>query len=259
MCRLALPCFTKTKTCWPWQNLAGFLPSLAGGFLEHTLLALVRKHYPEATPMHRLGRGTSGVVLFARTARARSALCAAFRRKEVTQGLPGPGQRYPFGGALFSSKPPSVRCLIHVLAPSTRPAPPGSLPLSRVSILERRTDASLLEVTIETGRPHQIRIHLAAAGHPLVGDPLYTDGGGLKERRSCPPRRYRLSAPCRAPLPVPSGHGMRPLKSGAALPLNSGLITGGGREALNGESQAGMPSFERKRLKSVWRLSACGT
>ena len=36
---------------------------------------------------------------------------------------------------------------------------------------------SLLEVSIETGRPHQIRIHLAWAGHPLVGDPLYGVGG----------------------------------------------------------------------------------
>jgi len=55
--------------------------------------------------------------------------------------------------------------------------PGGKSARSRVRLLERRPDASLVEVTIETGRPHQIRIHLAAAGHPLVGDPLYADGG----------------------------------------------------------------------------------
>ena len=44
-------------------------------------------------------------------------------------------------------------------------------------VLEVRpdTDETLVEVDIPTGRPHQIRIHLAAAGHPLVGEPLYAD------------------------------------------------------------------------------------
>ena len=51
------------------------LPSVPnGGFLEHTLLSRVRRLYPEAVPMHRLGRGTSGLVLFARTDAARRAV-----------------------------------------------------------------------------------------------------------------------------------------------------------------------------------------
>jgi 23S rRNA pseudouridine1911/1915/1917 synthase len=49
-------------------------------------------------------------------------------------------------------------------------------------VLERRTPpgappSALVEVAIETGRPHQVRVHLANAGHPLVGDPLYGAGG----------------------------------------------------------------------------------
>ena len=156
------------------------LPTLpGGGFLEHTLLAFVQKRCPEATPMHRLGRGTSGVVLFARTARARSVLCAAFRRKAVTKVY----------RALASGIPSSERFLIETpIGPVPHPrlgtihaaCPTGKHALSRVSILERRTGTSLLQVTIETGKPHQIRIHLATAGHPLVGDPLYAAGGGLK-------------------------------------------------------------------------------
>jgi len=49
--------------------------------------------------------------------------------------------------------------------------------LSQVAALERRADSFLCDVRIATGRPRQIRIHLAAAGHPLAGDPLYVVGG----------------------------------------------------------------------------------
>ena len=62
------------------------LPTLPGaGYLEHTLLALVRKRYPEAAPLHRLGRGTSGLVLFARSAQAARALSKAWRERTVTK------------------------------------------------------------------------------------------------------------------------------------------------------------------------------
>jgi 23S rRNA pseudouridine1911/1915/1917 synthase len=55
--------------------------------------------------------------------------------------------------------------------------PTGKASLSRVTVLERREATTLLDVEILTGRPHQIRIHLAYAGHPLWGDPLYGPGG----------------------------------------------------------------------------------
>jgi 23S rRNA pseudouridine1911/1915/1917 synthase len=60
---------------------------------------------------------------------------------------------------------------VHAALAAGRPA------VSHVRVLEARGDASLLDVSIETGRPHQIRIHLAFAGHPLLGDPLYGPGG----------------------------------------------------------------------------------
>ncbi|MBD2021286.1 RNA pseudouridine synthase, partial [Leptolyngbya sp. FACHB-36] len=57
-------------------------------------------------------------------------------------------------------------------------ATPDGLPAySECQVLRRNAATSLLDVRILTGRPHQIRIHLAAAGYPLVGDPLYTIGG----------------------------------------------------------------------------------
>jgi 23S rRNA pseudouridine1911/1915/1917 synthase len=62
---------------------------------------------------------------------------------------------------------------IHAYSPGGRPS------ISHVRVIRRRPrdNATLLEVTIPTGRPHQIRIHLSLAGFPLVGDPLYQPGG----------------------------------------------------------------------------------
>ncbi len=155
----------------------GGLPTLpGGGFLESTLLALVRKSRPEAAPIHRLGRGTSGIVLFACSARARSVLCEEFRRREAAKtyralanGVP-PGDAFAVEARIGPVPHPRIG-MVYAACATGKPA------LSRVVVLERRVDRSLLEVSIETGRPHQIRIHLAFAGYPLVGDPLYVAGG----------------------------------------------------------------------------------
>jgi 23S rRNA pseudouridine1911/1915/1917 synthase len=55
-----------------------------------------------------------------------------------------------------------------------------------VRLLERRGENALVAISISTGRPHQIRIHLAAAGHPLVGDLLYAEGGGFTAEAARP-------------------------------------------------------------------------
>jgi len=171
------------------------LPTVpGGGFLEHTLLHLVRTLAAAAVPLHRLGRGTSGAVLFALTAEARRAVLAAWRGGQVDKSYRALVTGLPLQDAFSVDArigPVSHPRLGHVHAAS----PGGKPSLSHVRVLERRRDTSLVEVRIPTGRPHQIRIHLAVAGHPLVGDPLYGLGGAPVPEPGLPgDGGYRLHA-----------------------------------------------------------------
>jgi 23S rRNA pseudouridine1911/1915/1917 synthase len=161
-------------------NKPGGLPTMpAGGFLVHTLLSLIRERYPEASPLHRLGRHTSGLVVFARTPAAASALARAWRDRDVrkTYRALGLGTTGPDEFAIDAPIGPVPHPLIGTVQAASATGKPSH---SVATVLERRDDRTLFSVDITTGRPHQIRIHLAYAGHPLVGDPLYEAGGGLK-------------------------------------------------------------------------------
>lgn len=153
------------------------LPTMpGGGFLEQTLLSRIRKLDRAAAPLHRLGRGTSGVVLFARNALAQNHMMQAWQRGEVQRIYRGlvRGQ-FPTGSS--SLRFPIGRVPHALLGTVHAVHPQGKTASSVVRLLERRDGASLVEIEIETGRTHQIRIHLAAAGYPLEGDPLYPPGG----------------------------------------------------------------------------------
>lgn len=183
------------------------LPTLpAGGYLDHTLLALVRLRHPEATPVHRLGRGTSGLVLFTRTPEAGRRVLADWREHRVVKIYRALVQGHPAQDAFTVDTPigpvphPALGS-VHAASAQGRPS------RSHVRVLERRPGASLVEVHIETGRPHQIRIHMAACGHPLLGDPLYAPGGGLRDGDALPGDEGYLLHALRLTLPHPrTGH-----------------------------------------------------
>jgi tRNA pseudouridine32 synthase/23S rRNA pseudouridine746 synthase len=135
--------------------------------------------------VHRLDRGTSGVLVFARTAEAHRTLNLAFERGE-------PRKRYL---ALVRGAPPSEERIEVAIAPARRgrmrPAragdPRAKAAATVVRCLEVFPDRpwaggtlALVEAFPETGRTHQIRVHLAAAGFPLAIDPDYGDDDPLR-------------------------------------------------------------------------------
>lgn len=162
------------------------LPTMpAGGFLQHTLLNLLRERYPEASPMHRLGRYTSGMVLFSRTREAGSALAKAWRDHAVkkTYRALASGVTHTDMFVIDAAIGPVPHPLLGEVDAASEEGKPSR---SVATVLERGPDRTLFSVDITTGRSHQIRIHLAYAGHPLVGDPLYDTGGTIKPHPGLP-------------------------------------------------------------------------
>jgi 23S rRNA pseudouridine1911/1915/1917 synthase len=145
------------------------------GTLAHLLLA----SYPELAGVggpgrpgivHRLDRGTSGVLVVARTPLAYTRLSRDFAARRVGKrylavvyGTPSPAQgliEAPIGRHRQRRQEMAVRR-------GGRPARTGYRTLAAAAGI------ALLEISLETGRTHQIRVHLKSAGHPLVGDPVY--------------------------------------------------------------------------------------
>ena len=153
------------------------LPTLpGGGFMENTLLRLVQKQTPNANPVHRLGRATSGIVLFAKTPQAAAILTANWNTPRVQKIYRAVAQGVAEHDAYEILTP--IGLVPHPLIGSVWAAHPTGKPSkSLAKVISRGASATTFEVSLHSGRPHQIRIHLASVGHPLVGDPLYGLGG----------------------------------------------------------------------------------
>ncbi|HVS23316.1 MAG TPA: pseudouridine synthase [Gammaproteobacteria bacterium] len=164
---------------------AGLQVLPAGPFKTRTLLELVRASSPEravAAPAHRLGRGTSGLIAFGKTPRGRSSLARQFRELSLVKTYLAwvEGARLPDS---FAAREPIAR-VAHGPLKIFVAAERGKESLTRVRVLRRaragERERALVAAQPITGRPDQIRIHLAAAGAPVVGDPLFGPGGTPK-------------------------------------------------------------------------------
>lgn len=148
---------------WDGPTVPGALA--AAGFRIATSGAAER-----AGIVHRLDVGTSGLMVVAKTEQAYSWLKAAFKDREVkkiyhtvVQGHPD-----PLRGTIDA---PIGRHPTHAWKFAVTPT--GKDSITHYETIEAFRGASLLEVNLETGRTHQIRVHMAAHRHPCAGDPLY--------------------------------------------------------------------------------------
>jgi 23S rRNA pseudouridine955/2504/2580 synthase len=163
---------------------AGLAAHPGTGISGATLVELVRDHLKVPTgrpsgefkpsPAHRLDRETSGIILVAKTRRAMVTLGQLFESKEdlKKQYLALAKGKMPQQSGLFDqplSEHEQTGRSKEKRGVNMQPA------LTRWKVLGSMKEATLLQVLIETGRTHQIRRHLQAAGHPVAGDPRYGD------------------------------------------------------------------------------------
>lgn len=157
----------------------GMVVHPAPGHWQDTLVSALLHRWPELPAgfdrvrlglVHRLDKDTSGVLLIARTAAALADLGDQFRQREIAKqylalvaGLPrtvtGTIDR-PIGRHPVQRKKMAVQA--H-----------GRVARTRYEVLERFRRVALVRAFPETGRTHQIRVHLSAIGHPIIGDALY--------------------------------------------------------------------------------------
>jgi 23S rRNA pseudouridine1911/1915/1917 synthase len=134
------------------------------------LLDLLARRHGEVYLVHRLDLPTSGLLVFARTRDANKRLGEAFKAHDVDREY--------------------VAVAVGAVAAQTIDRPiEGKRAVTHVTVVDAMDGATLLSVRLETGRTHQIRVHLAGIGHPVAGD--RTHGGGTE--RTFIPRPPRLA------------------------------------------------------------------
>lgn len=166
---------TDTVTDWALARS----PTLAGEFAEF---------HPTVTP-HRLDTGTSGVLLVARTRAVFDAWRERFKTKQVTKTYlawcwgRAEKTRWECGKPIGRAKGKKVRYCEN--GQDARPA------MSRIRVVTQKSDRFLAEIVCETGVTHQVRVHLASSGYPLIGDKSYDQE---YERRIDQPAFHMLRA-----------------------------------------------------------------
>lgn len=153
-----------------------FIPvTPAGKYVRASLLARLQEQtgFPGLAPLHRLDRETSGLVLFSIRQDSRAAFSALFQKSRITKiyqavasGLTGtPSRAWRVENRIEKGEPFFRMACVQ--------GPPNAR--SSIRLLAERHGYGLFEVRPETGKKHQIRLHMAAIGHPILHDKLYPD------------------------------------------------------------------------------------
>lgn len=155
------------------EKPAGLPMHATAKFWKNTLTAVLRERYPDEHMQicHRLDRETSGVLLVARTAQAASFLMKAFEHRKVQKSYLAlvHGHLDPAHGTVDAPMK-LVESRTHMMMGIM---PDGMHARTRYTTLEQYPAHALILAEPETGRQHQIRLHCAHLGHPIVGDKMY--------------------------------------------------------------------------------------
>jgi len=162
------------------EKPAGLLTMATDTEKSRTVYALLREAANRKRPaekifiVHRLDREASGLLVFAKTIEAKERLQDQFKdhsagRKYVVvvEGRVSP-EKFTIQSYLAENAAFRVY--------STKKKALGKIAITHVRVIHPNPKASLIEVRLETGRKHQIRVHLAERGHPIVGDKIYGSG-----------------------------------------------------------------------------------
>ena len=158
---------------------AGLTVHPAPGHPDHTLVNAILAHFPHLADIsdslrpgivHRLDKDTSGVMLVAKNQVAQANLINQFKARAIVKAyrVLVKGKLTPERGIIEAAigRDPRNRKRMAVVAE-------GSEARTQYQVIKYIGDYTLLEVILETGRTHQIRVHLSAIGYPVVGDPVY--------------------------------------------------------------------------------------
>jgi len=227
--------------------------SPAGDSLEEMLLAAYKKRghkKPTLHVVHRIDRFTSGLVVFARNHPAAMELRRQFKERtpERIYLAVACGKVEPDRGRLthaLGENPKSLK--VHVVAKESE----GRAASLRYRVTERFPHATLLEVTLETGRRNQIRVQFAATGHAIVGDFSYGHPSGLIPRVALHAQRLAFDTPrgrkplrFESPVPADIKRLVTKLRGGASVdpPADAGGLLGDEDEHPRVREQVVRPS-----------------
>jgi 23S rRNA pseudouridine1911/1915/1917 synthase len=165
----------------PYEDERGTLDERVRAFLEAK--EKTRGARPALGVVHRIDKETSGIVVFTRTWLAKKSLSSQFRAhttfRRYVAIVHGEAEKGTIRSHLVEDRGDGVRGSWELTKSGRmgrKPPPTAQLAVTHVDVLEPLKGATLVECRLETGRTHQIRIHLSERGNPLVGERVYVRG-----------------------------------------------------------------------------------